>query len=162
MAGGGAHGGGRRRRLHGKKQQLDQVRNDINVTPLVDVCLVLLIIFMVVTPLMARGKEVPLPHTRYHSKDKDKLQPVVAVDADGTLWFDKEKLGPVSKASLARMKDLVDRAWKAPKDPEGVGKVYLKAAREIAYGRVYPVIIAINEMGVQSVDLATNELKETK
>ena len=160
MSGGGHGSGGRRRRLPGKKIRLDAVRNDINVTPLVDVCLVLLIIFMVVTPLMARGKEVPLPQTRNHSKEKDKLQPVVAIDADGQLWFDKEKLGQVNKASLERMQELIKRAWEAPKDPEGVGKVYLKAARELAYGRVYPVIIAINQMDVQSVDLATNEIKE--
>ena len=87
-------------------------------------------------------------------------QPRELIDPDGDLWFDKEKLGPVSKPSLERMKELIKRAWDAPKDPEGVGKVYLKASRELAYGRVYPVIIAINEMNVQSVDLATNEMKE--
>ena len=156
---GGAASGGRRRRLPGKKAHLDQVRNDINVTPLVDVVLVLLIIFMVVTPLMARGKEVPLPATRNHSQEKDKLQPVVALDPDGNLWFDKEKLGAVTPENLDKMSKLIQRAWDAPKNIEGVGKVYVKAARELAYGRVYPVLIAINQMGVQSIDLATNELK---
>jgi biopolymer transport protein ExbD len=159
--GGAATGPGhRRRRLPGKKVHLDQVRNDINVTPLVDVVLVLLIIFMVVTPLMARGKEVPLPATRNHSQEKDKLQPVVALDPDGNLWFDKEKLGAVTPENLDKMGKLIQRAWDAPKNVEGVGKVYVKASRELAYGRVYPVLIAINQMGVQSIDLATNELKE--
>ena len=160
MGGAAQAPGHRRKRLPGKKVHLDQVRNDINVTPLVDVVLVLLIIFMVVTPLMARGKEVPLPATRNHSQEKDKLQPVVALDPDGNLWFDKEKLGAVTPANLEKMSKLIQRAWDAPKNVEGVGKVYVKAARELAYGRVYPVIIAINQMGVQSIDLATNELKE--
>jgi biopolymer transport protein TolR len=162
MGGGAAGPGGRRKRLAGRKVVLDQVRNDINVTPLVDVVLVLLIIFMVVTPLMARGKEVPLPQTRNHSQEKDKLQPVVALDPDGNLWFDKEKLGPVTPETLAKMKTLIQRAWDAPKAPEGVGKVYVKASRELPYRVVYPLIIAINDMGVQSIDLATNELKEGK
>jgi len=156
----GQSAGHRRRRLPGKKIHVDQVRNDINVTPLVDVCLVLLIIFMVVTPLMARGKEVPLPATRNHSLDKDKLQPVVALDQDANLWFDKEKLGPISNESLQRMTQLIERAWAAPKSPEAGGKVYVKAAKELPFGKVYPLIIAINEMGVQSIDLATNEIKE--
>jgi len=54
--------------VHAKPKQLDEVRSDINVTPLVDVCLVLLIIFMVVTPMLSRGKDVPLPKTRHTSR----------------------------------------------------------------------------------------------
>jgi biopolymer transport protein TolR len=161
MAGAAAKAPGHRRHRHPpKKVQLDQVRNDINVTPLVDVVLVLLIIFMVVTPLMARGKEVPLPATRNHSQEKDKLQPVVAIDPNGDLWFDKEKLGPITPASLDKMSKLIQRSWDAPKSIEGVGKVYVKASRELPYRTVYPLIIAINQMGVTSIDLATNELKE--
>ena len=54
-------GSGRRRPLvHAAPRKLDQVRNEINVTPLVDVCLVLLIIFMVVLPMLTRGKNVEL------------------------------------------------------------------------------------------------------
>ena len=158
-----AGGGRRRHRMSGhKKVQLDQVRNDINVTPLVDVVLVLLIIFMVLTPLMSRGREVPLPRTRYHSEEKDKLQPVLALDQDAQLWFDKDKLGPVTPESLEVMKRKIQTAWDAPKSPEAHGKVYLKASRELPYKAVYPVIIAVNEMGVSSIDLATNELKESK
>ena len=63
MAIGSAHI--RARRLSGhKKQAIDQIRADVNITPLVDVVLVLLIIFMVVIPLMARGREVPRSWSR--------------------------------------------------------------------------------------------------
>ena len=136
---------------------------DINITPLVDVVLVLLIIFMVVTPLMARGREVPLPKTKNHSQEKDKLQPVIALDANGDLWFDKDKLGPIDDNSLKEMGRRVEQSWKAPKHPEGAGKVYIKAAAELPYGKVYPLITYVNrELRVSSIELATNELKDKK
>ncbi len=146
----------------GRKPKLDQVRNDINVTPLVDVVLVLLIIFMVVTPLMARGREIPdLPKTRNYSQEKDHLQPVVALDKDGNLWYDNAKLGPVTDKTLATMGERVQRAWDAPKDPLGSGKVYVKASGELTYGKVYPLLVYLNkEMFVGSIDLATGEVKE--
>ena len=72
----------RGRLVHKAPAKLDSVRNEINVTPLVDVCLVLLIIFMVILPMLARGKEVELPETLHHSKDKDTRQPIVALFHD--------------------------------------------------------------------------------
>ena len=137
----------------GKKPVLDTVRNDINVTPLVDVCLVLLIIFMVVTPLMARGQEVPLPKVHNFSQKKDAHQPVVALDREGNLYFDREKLGPINDAAIDKMKDLVQRAWEAK--PETTMQVYVKADEDLDYGHVYKLLIAVNELGVQDVDLAT-------
>jgi biopolymer transport protein ExbD len=146
----------------GRKPKLDAIRNDINVTPLVDVVLVLLIIFMVITPLMARGREIPsLPKTRNHSQEKDKLQPVVAIDNAGFLWFDQQKLGPVDSKTLDRMGELINRAWEAPKNPEGVGKIYVKASGELQYVQVYPLLEYLNKtMNIGSIDLATNEIKE--
>jgi biopolymer transport protein TolR len=147
----------------GRKAKLDAIRNDINVTPLVDIVLVLLIIFMVITPLMARGREVPsLPKTRNHSQEKDKLQPVVAIDKAGNLWYDQVKLGPLmDKGVLDKMAESIQRAWDAPKNPDGVGKVYVKAASELNYSQVYPLLEYLNkEMTVSSIDLATNEIKE--
>lgn len=154
----------RTRRLSGhKKQQLDAVRNEINVTPLVDVVLVLLIIFMVISQLMVRGKAVPsLPKTRYHSEEKDKLQPVISIDPDGIMFFDKDKLGPISDDTLALLGQRVQQAWAAPKSPEAPGHVYLKAASELTFKQVLPVIKYFNEseLGIQSIELATNEIKE--
>ena len=168
MAIGSAHI--RARRLSGhKKQALDQIRADVNITPLVDVVLVLLIIFMVVIPLMARGREVPLPRTRHHSERPDALQPVIALDGNGDLWFDTEKVGPLPPECntnpncpiLERLGTLVQRAWDAAKNKDGVGKVYIKVAGEMPYGRAYPLIIAVNQgMAVSAIDLATAELKE--
>jgi biopolymer transport protein TolR len=140
------------RRLSHKKAELDALRNEINVTPLVDVCLVLLIIFMVVTPLMARGKEVKMPKTQHHSLDDDKQQPVVAMDEEGGIYFDREKV-----ASYDELKEKVQQAWAAK--PQISGKVFVKAAVELPYGKVYPMIMAIHELGVESIDLGSNEIK---
>jgi biopolymer transport protein ExbD len=164
MAGGGGRHNLRTRRLSGhSRQKIEEIRADVNITPLVDVVLVLLIIFMVVIPLMARGREVPLPRTSHHSERPDALQPVLAVDAYGDVWFDTEKVGPCceDKAIIERLGTLVQRAWDTAKNKDGVGKVYLKIAGEIPYGKVYPLIIAVNQdMNVDSIDLATAELKE--
>ena len=163
MAGGGPSSL-RSRRLSGhKKQTIEQIRADVNITPLVDVVLVLLIIFMVVIPLMARGREVPLPRTLHHSEEPDALQPVLAIDKYGDVWFDAEKVGPCCKdtAVLDKLDTMVHRAWDIAKNDAAKGKVYIKVADEVPYGTVYPLILKVNrDMNVDSIDLATAELKE--
>jgi biopolymer transport protein ExbD len=148
--------GVRVRRLSGhRKPKIDTVRPDINVTPLVDVMLVLLIIFMLMTLVMGRGHDVKLPDAQHFSQEKDKMQPVVTVEADGTLYVEKNKLGPVSEATLKEMDNQVQAAWKAPKNPEGVGRIYLKADAKAEYSKVYPVLEYMNkQMAMSNVDLA--------
>ena len=144
-----------------KKLHIDVVRNDINVTPLVDVMLVLLIIFMLMTLIMGRGHDVILPKAKNYSQEKDKMQPVVSVDIDGNLWVEKTKLGPVSVSTLKEMNDQVEGAWKAPKNPDGVGRIYLKADDKVEYGKIYPVLEYLNKtMAMQSVDLAIAKEEE--
>ena len=154
----------RRWRLSGhKKAMIDVVRNDINVTPLVDVMLVLLIIFMLMTLIMGRGHDVMLPKAQNYSQEKDKMQPVVSIDSDGNLWVEKTKLGPVTPATLKEMQDQVEGMWKAPKNPDGVGKIYLKADNTVTYIKVYPVLEYMNRtMLMQSVDLAIAKDSEDK
>ncbi len=161
MAGGARRGGGgagHRPRIHKtKKASYTPPKSDINVTPLVDVVLVLLIIFMVITPMMSRGKDVQLPKTDTHYNRKDKMQPVVVVDDRGVLYYEKDKLGDISPDTLATLKDRITRGWAKVKDQENANRVYLKASKDVPYEKVYPVLMAINDMGVQSIDLGTNE-----
>jgi len=160
-AGGHKH---RRWRLSGnRKPHMDVVRNDINVTPLVDVMLVLLIIFMLMTLIMGRGHDVNLPKAHNYSQEKDKMQPVVSIDIDGNLFVEKNRLGPVTTSTLKEMQDQIESAWKAPKNPDGVGRIYLKADDKVEYSRVYPVLEYLNKtMAVQSVDLAIAKESEEK
>jgi biopolymer transport protein ExbD len=154
----------RRWRLSGhKKPMIDVVRNDINVTPLVDVMLVLLIIFMLMTLIMGRGHDVTLPKALNYSQEKDKMQPVVSIDIDANLWVEKNKLGPVTLATLKEMDDQIQGAWKAPKNPDGVGRIYLKVDDKVEYIKVYPVLEYMNKvMFVQQVDLAIAKDSEEK
>jgi biopolymer transport protein TolR len=162
--GAGAGHSHRRWRLSGhKKAMIDVVRNDINVTPLVDVMLVLLIIFMLMTLIMGRGHDVQLPKASNPSLEKDKMQPVVSVDLDGNLWIEKERLGPVSAPTLKEMDDRIQGMWKAPKNPDGVGRIYFKADQKIEYSKVYPVLEYLNKsptLAIQSVDLAIAKEEE--
>ena len=163
MGGGRAGHPHRRWRLSGnKKHTIDTVRNDINVTPLVDVMLVLLIIFMLMTLIMGRGHDVILPKAKNYSQEKDKMQPVVSVDIDGNLWVEKTRLGPVSSSTLKEMDDQVQGMWKAPKNPDGVGRIYLKADDKVEYGKIYPVLEYLNKstLAMQSVDLAIAKEEE--
>jgi biopolymer transport protein ExbD len=156
--------GHRRWRLSGnKKPTIDHVRNDINVTPLVDVMLVLLIIFMLMTLIMGRGHDVPLPSAKNWSQEKDKMQPVVSVDIEGNLFIEKNKLGPITNSTLKEMQDQIEGMWKAPKNPDGVGKIYFKADNKVEYIKVYPVLEYLNRvMLVQQVDLAVAKAGENK
>ena len=159
------------RRLQPKKQiELDSVRNEINVTPLVDVCLVMLIIFMVILPMLERGKTVPLPETSHHSSEKDARQPIVVIDRGGKLYVGKE---PVK--DLEELKKRVSEEWTALAQENetiaaqsknvdenlhaGEGRVLVKVDPENNYSRVYPVILALHKMGASGIDLGTNESK---
>ena len=157
-----------------KKPVLDSVRNDINVTPLVDVCLVLLIIFMVITPLMARGKEDPLPETSYHSKEKDRLQPVVSIDKNETIWLagtlstgkqELMEIGKLNDKDLGpKLKEKVEWLWDQAKGPEAKGRLFIKVDSHLQYGRIYPLIMLLNDqaegLGITSIDLGTAEKKD--
>jgi biopolymer transport protein ExbD len=160
----GAKKSKRRWRLSGhKKPHIDVVRNDINVTPLVDVMLVLLIIFMLMTLVMGRGHDVQLPGAKHYSQEKDKMQPVVTVERDGMLYVEKNKLGQIDESTLKEMQSQVEAIWKAPKNPDGVGRVYLKADLKTTYDKVYPVLEYMNKVMLMSnIDLAIAKDAEEK
>ena len=161
--------GGKRGKFTPKPVELDEVRNEINVTPLVDVVLVLLIIMMVIGPMLARGKEVPLPQTRHHLEPGDNHEPIVAVDQYGKFWVDKE-LVPEGPERIAQVQEKVQQQWHELRasnaklagdvDRSGEDRVLLKVAPVIPYGDVYPLIMALHDMGAGGIDLGTEELKE--
>lgn len=161
-------GGRKGNRFPKKPVELDAVRNDINVTPLVDVVLVLLIIMMVIGPMLARGKEVPLPQTRHHLEPADNHEPIVAVDQYGKIWVDKSEV-PAGPDQIEQITSLVMAQWDelrasnaklAGADTSGETRVLVKVSPEIPYGKVYPIVMALNGLGVSGIDLGTEELKE--
>lgn len=163
--------GGKRGRGHGKKPiELDSVRNEINVTPLVDVVLVLLIIMMVIGPMLARGKEVDLPKTQYHLEPNDNHEPIVAIDQYGKVWVDKDEV-PEGPDQLNVIRERVSKQWEDLRasnaklageqvDRSGETRVLVKVSPEIPYKTAYPIIMALHDLGAEAVDLGTEELKE--
>src|SRR4051812_18913611 len=124
------------------------VKTDINITPLVDVVLVLLIIFMVVTPELQRGKEVKLPNATTAKRRDDGGDPVVvSVTPSRQIWIEQEQV-PDEAALTEQIKD-------ALKAMPGRG-VLIKGDQALKYGDVKGVITAIRNAGAPSVSLAAN------
>ena len=142
--------------VHERKKKLDEVRSEINVTPLVDVCLVLLIIFMVVTDKLTRGKDVALPPTKNHLTKSDNGEDlIVSITRSGSktqIWWDRDA-----------MKDLPDLKKRLDEELHRKSRpMFVKADADLTYGDVYPVLIAIHDAGAPGVQLGTQELKEKK
>jgi biopolymer transport protein TolR len=126
------------------------VRSDINVTPLVDVVLVLLIIFMVITPLLQRGKAVQLPQAKVVSELKQGDPILLSVTRDKKIWIDKNE---VKREQLAEA--LISEMARMPGSP-----IILKGDKELEYKTVREVILEITKTHVMGVSLAASELKE--
>ncbi len=112
---------------------------DINVTPLVDVCLVLLIIFMVVTPMLSSGVDVKLPSARTTTETQDNGQHIViSIRADGAVFVDTRQV------SLEELIDAVNAEFR--KDPNRA--VLIKGDRDLYYGQVREVmdVLAANQL----------------
>src|SRR6266513_1781942 len=124
----------------------DEVKGDINVTPLVDVCLVLLIIFMVVTPMLQSGVDVMLPSGPHAEKKPGKEGDlVISIKTDGTVFVGQDWIPD---------KDLA-RYLKAEHDKNPARNVMLKADKRINFGRVRLVMKAANEADFTGVSFLT-------
>ncbi|HZW47999.1 MAG TPA: biopolymer transporter ExbD [Microvirga sp.] len=117
--------------------------SEINVTPMVDVMLVLLIIFMVAAPLMTVGVPVQLPKTAAPKVSQPKQPVVVTVNDQGQPFLDKEPLAP--EAVMPRLREL------ASVDPTQV--VLVRGDKAVPYGRIVEIMGQINAAGFQKVSL---------
>ncbi len=130
------------------------VTSDINVTPMVDVMLVLLIIFMVITPMLQKGQSVDLAKTDnpVAMTDADKEDALlIAVMRDGSIFFGSDKV--TADQLTDRVKDRL--ATKADK------RVFIKADARAKYGSVVEVVDNIRSAGVDQVGLLTEQRKPT-
>ncbi|HEY9580911.1 MAG TPA: protein TolR [Rhizorhapis sp.] len=122
---------------------------DINVTPLVDVMLVLLIIFMVTAPLLVTGVPVNLPETRANSLDQTQEPVQVSLDDEGRVYIDDVE---------TLMSDLPERfedIRKTKGDAQESPQVYLRADRGLDYGQVMQVMGELNRAGLNRVALVS-------
>jgi biopolymer transport protein TolR len=126
---------------------------DINVTPLVDVMLVLLIIFMVTAPMMTQGLEVNLPKTTAKSLSQQEEPLIVSIDKEGIIFLGKI---PVALSLLRQqLSGVPDEKKKEP--------IYLRADEEVAYGMVIKTMAEIKRAGFDKLGMITlPEEKEKK
>ena len=145
MAMGMAGGGRRRRRGRGSGRA---PMAEINVTPLVDVMLVLLIIFMVTAPLLTSAIPIELPDSRASAMEQEPVQITVSIDAAGAVFLDDE---PVALEALS------DRLAGLPRDVSGKPPlVVVRGDRMLNNGRFMQVLGELNHAGMTSISLVTN------
>lgn len=124
----------------------DRLMSDINVTPFVDVMLVLLIIFMVTAPMMTQGVDISLPEASTGTLPADQDQLVVSIDVDNHVYINDYEV------PLASLKE------KLSKILEGRGEnreVYFRADKDISYGIAVHVMSEIKGAGVSNLGLVT-------
>lgn len=125
------------------------VKSDINVTPLVDVVLVLLIIFMVVTPMIASGVAVDLPRTEHHSrKPDDGTDIIVSVTREKDIYVGSTKVGRIE--DLARA--VGEERRRAPNKT-----IFVKGDARAPYGHVRRAMQALQKSGIEDIVLGTEE-----
>jgi biopolymer transport protein TolR len=124
----------------------DELKGDINVTPLVDVCLVLLIIFMVVTPMLQSGVDVMLPAGPHAEKKPGKEGDlIISIKQDGTVFVGQDWIPDRNLVTYLKAEH--------QKDPARL--VMLKADKRINYGKVRTVMKAANDAEFTSVAILT-------
>ena len=139
-----------RRGLATKQRPKGQVRAEINVTPLVDVVLVLLIIFMVITPMIVRGVSVDLPVTAHHDrKSDDNKDLIVSINAAGDVYVNADKV------AIENLTASVQEERRRYPDKG----IFLKADHRIRYGTARAAMEAIHKAGVEDVQIGTDEQK---
>ena len=147
MAMSGPSGGtGRRRGRGGRRAPM----SEINVTPLVDVMLVLLIIFMITAPLLASAVPVDLPESRAKPVETEEQEPVqLSINGDDTIYIGEEV---VPEAELPARLDAIAAAQKEGERPQ---QIMLRADKGLDYGRVMRVMGELNRAGLTRIALVT-------
>jgi len=133
------------RRGHGSRRT---PMAEINVTPFVDVMLVLLIVFMVTAPLLVAGVPVNLPDSRAGALDQDEKPVQISIDTDGRIFVDDVE---VAESELGER----FAAIAPPDNGEKGPRVFLRADRGLDYGRVMRVMGELNRAGLNRVALVT-------
>jgi len=127
---------------------------EINVTPFVDVMLVLLIIFMVTAPLLVTGVPVDLPESRANALEQEQEPVQISIDNDGRIFIDDEELN--RGALELRLRDIA-----AEQNPEDPRQIMLRGDKTLDYGLIMGVMGELNRAGLNRVSLVTTGSSET-
>jgi len=133
-------GGGRNRR------RVNRPMSEINITPFVDVMLVLLVVFMVTAPLMTVAVPVDLPKTQAHTLNQDKEPLVVSMDADGKVYLQDKPM---------KLEDLVPKL-KAVTGQNPDARIFVRGDKSVEYGKIMEVMGTISSAGFTKVALVAD------
>ena len=128
----------------------ENVKSEPNVVPLCDVLLVLLIIFMIVTPLVQKGVDVQLPTALNTANMPDNPDVVLAIKRDGTMFVNKDQ------ATMENLQTLIEEAFLTASDK----KLYIKADQELEWGKIVDISAVLKEAGVELVGIITERKTE--
>ncbi len=123
--------------------------SEINVTPLVDVMLVLLIIFMVTAPILQTGIDVQLPETKHVTDTNPREQIVISISKEGYIYYGSEAI------NYSTIAEHLKRDARSPKD-----SIYLRADKDVKWNSIVSVIDAIRAAGFAEIKLVTKAFKE--
>src|SRR6266571_7161190 len=132
------------------------LQSEINVTPMVDIMLVLLIIFMVVTPFLQQGVTVAIPRG-LRNPDEDQginkeSSVIISIPKDNQYYLGKKQV------NIDELKTQVEKALANKKEEDKI--VYIKSGVEVSYGEVVKVINAVRERGVDKIGLVADKVKK--
>ena len=130
------------------ESQSDRLMSDINVTPFVDVMLVLLVIFMVTAPMMMQGVDVALPETTSEPLVAKKENLIITINKENQIYINDYQV------SLDFLKEKLIKIFEGRKDRE----VYLRADKDIPYGMVVRVMAEIKGAGVEQLGMVTEPM----
>ena len=131
------------------------LQSEINVTPMVDIMLVLLIIFMVVTPFLQQGIQVTLPSNLRNPEEDQAINKesavIVSIPRDNEYYLGKKKV------NTDDLKAAVEKALANKKEEDKI--VYIKSGIDVSYGEVVKIINAVREKGVDKIGLVADKKK---
>ena len=130
------------------KRQRRQTMSEINVTPMVDVMLVLLVIFMVTAPMLTVGVTVDLPKTKAAAVPGDDEPLAISIDAEGKIFLQEK---------LLDLEGLVPRLLAITANNQDV-RIFVRGDKTIDYGRVMEVMGTVNSSGFRKVALITEHM----
>ncbi len=123
--------------------------SEINVTPLVDVMLVLLIIFMVTAPMLQTGIDVELPETRNVNDVNPEERIILSISREGNIYYGSEEI------NFSAIPDYLQKDAKSPKD-----SIFLRADKDVQWKSIVSVIDAIRGAGFSEIKLVTKPFVE--
>jgi len=134
----------------GEKEE--EVKSEINVVPLCDVLLVLLIIFMVITPFLQKGVDVRLPTALNTINMPDNPEVVLAIKKDGSIYVNNDQ------ATEENLQTMLEEAFMMVSEK----KLYLRADQDLEYGKVVDIIDIIHNAGLEIVGIITEKRTEQR